>query len=124
MTSLKIKPKGSLKRGAPLSGVHLHETTRGRVLGQSLQTGVVFHQGFHADVVVVSVVVVILVVAVVVVAVMVVVDRPGVRLVPEGSGEQRSSLVPEGSGEQRNMEKKMVAKSSVVPQPPSRLRDR
>ena len=69
----------------------------------------VFHQGFHADVVVV--VVVVLVVAVVVVAVMVVVDRPGVRLVPEGSGEQR------------NMDKKMVAKSSVVPQPPSRLRD-
>ena len=38
-------------------------------------------------------------------------DRPGVRQVPEGSGEQ---------GKMR----KLVAKSSVVPQRPSRLRDR
>ena len=37
-------------------------------------------------------------------------DRPGVRQVPEGSGEQ---------GKWR----KLVAKSSVVPQRPSRLRD-
>ena len=39
------------------------------------------------------------------------IDRPGVRQVPEGSGEQ---------GKWR----KLVAKSSVVPQRPSRLRDR
>ena len=38
-------------------------------------------------------------------------DRPGVRQVPEGSGERGK------------MEKKMVAKSSAVPQQPSRLRD-
>ena len=38
-------------------------------------------------------------------------DRPGVRQVPEGSGEQ-------GKG------RKQVAKSSVVPQRPSRLMDR
>ena len=38
-------------------------------------------------------------------------DRPGVRQVPEGRGEQ---------GKWR----KLVAKSSVVPQRPSRLRDR
>ena len=38
-------------------------------------------------------------------------DRPGVRQVPEGSGEQ---------GKWR----KLVAKSSLVPQRPSRLRDR
>ena len=39
-------------------------------------------------------------------------DRSGVRQVPEGSGEQ---------GKKR---RKLVAKSSVVPQRPSRLRDR
>ena len=39
------------------------------------------------------------------------IDRPGVRQVPEGSGVQ---------GKWR----KLVAKSSVVPQRPSRLRDR
>ena len=39
-------------------------------------------------------------------------DRPGVRQVPEGSGKQGK------------MGKKLVAKSSVVPQRPSRLRDR
>ena len=38
-------------------------------------------------------------------------DRPGVRQVPEGSGEQEK------------MEKKLVVKSSVVPQRPSRFRD-
>ena len=38
-------------------------------------------------------------------------DRPGVRQVPEGTGEQRK------------MEKKLVAKSSVVPQRPSWSRD-
>ena len=40
------------------------------------------------------------------------VDRPGVRQVPEGSGEQ-------GKMEK----KKLVAESSVVPQRPPRLRD-
>ena len=39
-------------------------------------------------------------------------DRPEVRQVPEGSGKQGK------------MEKKLVVKSSVVPQRPSRLRDR
>ena len=38
-------------------------------------------------------------------------DRPGVRQVPEGTGEERK------------MEKKLVAKSSVVPQRPSQLRN-
>ena len=38
-------------------------------------------------------------------------DRPGVRQVPEGSGE-------------RGKRRKLVAKSSVVPQRPSRIRDR
>ena len=38
-------------------------------------------------------------------------DRPGARQVPEGSGEQRK------------MGKKLGAKSSVVPQRPSWLRD-
>ena len=38
-------------------------------------------------------------------------DRPGVRQVPEGSGEEEKW-------------RKLVAKSSVVPQRPSRLRDR
>ena len=38
-------------------------------------------------------------------------DRHGVRQVPEGSGEQGK------------MEKKLVVKSSVVPQRPSRLKD-
>ena len=38
--------------------------------------------------------------------------RPGVRQVPEGSGEQGK------------LERKLVVKSSVVPQRPSRLRDR
>ena len=38
-------------------------------------------------------------------------DRPGVRQVPEGSGEQRKC-------------RKLVAKSSLVPKWPSRLRDR
>ena len=40
-------------------------------------------------------------------------DRPGVRQVPEGSGE-----------ENREKWRKLVAKSSVVPQRPSQLRDR
>ena len=40
-------------------------------------------------------------------------DRPGVRQVPEGSGE-------EGKMEKKNL----VAKSSVVPQQLSQLRDR
>ena len=38
-------------------------------------------------------------------------DMPGVRKVPEGSGEQRKR-------------RKLVVKSSVVPERPSRLRDR
>ena len=42
-------------------------------------------------------------------------DRPGVRQVPEGSGEQGKN------GEKKT--KKLVAKSSVLPQRPSRLRD-
>ena len=39
-------------------------------------------------------------------------DRPGVRQVPEGSGEQEKKR------------RKLVVESSVVPQRPSRLRDR
>ena len=43
-------------------------------------------------------------------------DRPGVRQVQEGAGKQRKTGFEGGRG--------MVVKSSVVPQRPSRLRDR